>query len=105
MYTEIDKVSMDAVAHLFTFCPPGPEDRENVISDRLRGIVSGFRAASHLRAAERSSSEYSVGPRFEAKAFACCCGEANGRILVCTTRRWKGCRCMIVKCGVAGMFT
>jgi hypothetical protein len=43
--------------YLFTFCPPGPEERENVISDRLRGMVSGFRSASHLRAAIRSSSE------------------------------------------------
>jgi hypothetical protein len=44
------------VAYLFTFWPPGPEDLEKVISHRLRGIVSGFRLASHLRAAERSSS-------------------------------------------------
>jgi len=43
-------------AYLFTFWPPGPEDREKVISHRLRGIVSGFRLASHWRAAERSSS-------------------------------------------------
>jgi hypothetical protein len=42
--------------YLFTFWPPGPEDREKVISHRLRGMVSGFRLASHLRAAERSSS-------------------------------------------------
>ena len=44
-------------ACLFTFWPPGPEEREKVISDRLRGMVSGFRSASHLRAAARSSSE------------------------------------------------
>jgi hypothetical protein len=46
----------DLVAYLFTFWPPGPEDLEKVISHRLRGIVSGFRLASHLRAVERSSS-------------------------------------------------
>lgn len=46
-----------AGTYLLTFCPPGPEDRENVISDKLRGMVSGFRSASHLRAAARSSSE------------------------------------------------
>jgi hypothetical protein len=44
-------------ACLFTFWPPGPEEREKVISDRWRGMVSGFRSASHLRAAARSSSE------------------------------------------------
>lgn len=48
---------IQATPYLLTFWPPGPEDRENVISDRLRGTVSGFRSASHLRAAARSSSE------------------------------------------------
>jgi hypothetical protein len=51
-----EMVGLSIGSYLFTFCPPGPEDREKVISHRLRGIVSGFRLASHLRAAERSSS-------------------------------------------------
>lgn len=74
--------------YLLTFCPPGPLDLENVISDRLRGMVSGFRSASHLRAAPRSSSEYSVGPRFEANALifrTCGTMESWGNL----RRRWK----------------
>ena len=51
-----DRYGCGTGTYLFTFWPPGPEDREKVISHRLRGMVSGFRLASHLRAAERSSS-------------------------------------------------
>lgn len=40
-----------------------------MISDRLRGMVSAFRSASHFRAALKSSSEYSVGPRLETYAL------------------------------------
>lgn len=52
--------------HLLTFWPPGPEDREKVISQSECGIVSGLSSESHLRAAERSSSEYWGEPRLEA---------------------------------------
>ena len=53
-------------AHLFTFWPPGPEEREKVISPMERGIVSAWRSESHLRAVLSSSSDASGGPRLAA---------------------------------------
>ena len=38
-------------AYLFTFCPPGPEDRLKVSSPMDLGMVSACSWASHLRAA------------------------------------------------------
>lgn len=54
--------------HLFTFCPPAPDEREKETSQMLRGTVSALRLASHVRAAASSSSLWSGEPRFTANA-------------------------------------
>ena len=47
---------MHAESYLFTFCPPGPDDRLKVISPNFRGIVLMSNVASHRLAAEFSDS-------------------------------------------------
>jgi len=44
------------MSYLFTFCPPGPEDLLNEISNKLGGIVSVSNFASQVRALVSSSS-------------------------------------------------
>lgn len=56
----------DGRRYLFTFCPPGPEEREKVTSPMLGEMVSEVKLASHLRAEARSSSDVSVGVRLVA---------------------------------------
>jgi len=61
------------LAYLFTFCPPGPEDRLKLISHMLFGIVSAWRLSSHIRAFCRSSSLASSVPLTAAKHRALRC--------------------------------
>ena len=46
-------------SYLLTFCPPGPDDLLNEISQRHLGMVSGPKVVIHCRHARISSS---VGP-------------------------------------------
>ena len=43
-------------AYLLTFWPPGPLERLKEIWQMVRGIVSGFRFESQVRATDRSAS-------------------------------------------------
>ena len=44
-------------SYLFTFCPPGPDERLKLISHRFLGIVLELNVASHFRARACSTSE------------------------------------------------
>lgn len=50
------------MVYLFTFCPPGPDDRLKETSHIFFGIVSGSKLASQRRAALSSSSSASLCP-------------------------------------------
>ena len=56
--------SLTNIAYLFTFCPPGPEERLNEISQfALLRMVSASRLDSHFLAAASSASSGSPPAR------------------------------------------
>lgn len=81
-------------SHLFTFCPPGPDDLLKLNSPIVfKGITSACSAASHARAFCSSSSLTVLLPSLRVEKQHCCtaCGALLTEISVRAGRQRKSC--------------